>query len=53
VQRILLGPSDAAGNIARSSPAVLALAAVALAVLLLLPGFLMPLIRPRSRRPPP
>ncbi|HTE59124.1 MAG TPA: hypothetical protein VK631_02160 [Solirubrobacteraceae bacterium] len=37
--------------IGHPSTGVLALAAVALVVLLLLPGLLLPLFRPRARRP--
>jgi hypothetical protein len=53
VQGILSSPAEVAKNIAHSSPKVLVLAAVALAVLLLFPGFLMQLIQPRSRRRSP
>jgi hypothetical protein len=43
--------SDAAvtRGIRRASPEVIAVAGIALIVLLLLPGFLVPLIRPRPR----
>jgi hypothetical protein len=46
------GPSDVARAIRHSSPEVLVLAAVALLVLLLFPGLLASLVRPRSGRPP-
>jgi hypothetical protein len=50
VQDILPRPGAVAGAIRHSSPEVLVLASVALLVLLLLPGFVVPLIRPRSKR---
>jgi hypothetical protein len=48
---IVPGPSEVARAIRHSSPEVLVLAAVALLVLLLVPGFLASLVRPRSGRP--